>query len=359
MTTAVEPATQRLVRVVARGLLGRGFDAPIDPQQVRRLLVIHTDPRPSNVLYLTPLLRALRDGLPHVRIDLLQTAEGSALVDGLFLVDRIIPFEGRSVWRNPFAIARFLLSLRASDYDAVIDAAPAERFLLSSAVIARATGAPVRIGHGRGDAAHYYTHLLRIDEGERAEVCRQLRLALPLGLGARGLELETSAGAGAERDADALLTRLGLSSGGFVTLVPSTRREERTVDPERLGAILKRLSEARKLPLLVVPPFGDELAATQLAAAAGARAIVLPTLDVASLAALLRRSSLAVMADSSPLPLAVACETPTIGLFTTGDATRFSPPSPRFVALERAARREDLEAALLDAAGRLLPPSAN
>ena len=216
MATETERVFQRAIRAVSRTLLKRGTGGAIEPAGIRRLLVIRSDDRVGNVLLTTPLLRALREGLPHARIDWLIAGNRTPLVDGLFLADSLIPFNKRENQRNPWAFGRMLWRLRSAGYDAVIDAAHHDTFSLSTALLTRWTLSPVRIGHARGDAPHFYTHAVPLPEAPGNDVAMKLQLLKPLGLSPRGFTLETSLGRSPEigRRAETLCsTRWGSAIG--------------------------------------------------------------------------------------------------------------------------------------------------
>ena len=123
-----------------------------------------------------PLLEALRDGLPHRRIDLAAPAAALAVVGGHFVIDTPIALDGR--WRsgNPMASAALWRRLRSARYDLVIDLGMGAAHL-PSALLVRATGAQTRIGRAGEDAEFHYTHV--VTPGADAALLAPLSLALP------------------------------------------------------------------------------------------------------------------------------------------------------------------------------------
>jgi heptosyltransferase-3 len=356
VSTGGELVLQRAVRAVARAALKRGDGNRIDTPSLRRILVVRTDDRVGNVLLTTPLLRALREGLPHVRIDWLVAARRRPLVEGLFLADRLVPYDKRRAARNPVGFSSFLVKLRASGYDAVLDAAHFDAFSLTAAMFTRWTGAPVRIGHDRGDAAHFYSHAVPVPEDTRYDVAVKLGLLAPLGLAPRGYELETSAGTSAEGvgDAEALLGERKLAPHGFFTVNPGARKLDRRVAPERLAQVVQKVSAATGLRALVVWGPGEEALAAEVVDAARNAAVLAPPTDLHLLAAVLRRTALLVTNDTGPMHLGVACGAPVLALFTVADSARWGHPLPTFEAIEGADEHPDLATEAAGAAERLL-----
>jgi len=242
LATGSERALQRAVRAVARTVLRRGAEPPVDPASLRRVLLIRADDRVGNVLLTTPLARSLREGLPHVRIDWLIAQGREPLVDGLFLADRLIPFR-----RNPAALCWLVAALRAGGYDAVIDAAHHDVFSLTSALITRATGASIRIGPARGDAAHFYSHPVAAGSGNDVEA--KLALLGPLGLSPRGHQLETALGLGPAGDAKRaeLLQAARLGDGSFAVVNAAARKRDRRLSARALGKMAHQAPETCRL----------------------------------------------------------------------------------------------------------------
>lgn len=334
MATGSERAIQGAVRALSRAVLAKGSSAPIETKSLRRVLLIRADDRVGNVLLTTPLARALREGLPHVRLDWLVASKRAVAVEGLFLADELIPYDKRRVTRDPLALGRFLAELRSPGYDVVIDAAHHDTFSLTTALLTRWTLAPIRIGPNRGDAAHFYSHPVSIPEDTTYDVAAKLELLAPLGLPNRGWALETSLGTSAESQerAAAILQSAGLAESPFVLMNPGARKVDRRFDPQSFGQLAARLA-AKGLPSLVLWGPGEQGLARQTVEAAGGAAVLAPETDLQVLAALVRRSSLVVTNDTGPMHLGVACSVPVVALFTADVAARWGHPIPTFRAV--------------------------
>jgi ADP-heptose:LPS heptosyltransferase len=344
------------VRAVSRVVLDKGKAAPIEAASLRRILVLRADDRVGNVLLTTPLVRALREGLPHVRIDWLIAGRRRALVDGLFLADKLIPFDVRTMRRNPLVLAHLLWQLRANAYDAVIDAAHHDTFSLTSAMLTRWTSAPVRIGHERGDAAHFYSHPVPAPEGDRSDVAMKLALLGPLGLRPRGWQLETSLGLGpdvAEKSAS-VLAAARLEKTPFLVLNPGARKVERRFPPGAFGIISARIAEATGIRSLVVWGPGEEELAHETVATSKGAAVVAAATDLNLLAGLIRRAAGLITNDTGPMHLGVACGRPVLALFTVDAAARWGHAVPSFRSIAAWPGAADPVKATVEAASELL-----
>jgi ADP-heptose:LPS heptosyltransferase len=321
---------------------------------VRKLLVIRVDERVGNQLLTTPLLRALKLGVPHAELHLLAPRQGH-VVDSPH-VDRRFLWQKRDVFKAPLRFLRLLRDLRRERYDIVVEAGHWSAFSLTASLLARLVGSRAIVGHDRGDAARFLSHPVRHDPVRGSEVPAKLELLRPLGLTPRGLELDTSLGADASAAAaaEALLGAAGLGDRALAVLNPGARLADRRWPPDAYAQVARGLSE-RGLAVLVVWGPGEEPLARAIADGSGACARLAPSTDLALLAALMRRARLVVSNNSGPMHLAVAVRTPTVGVFFSGDSARWGHLVPEFAAAE--VRGEDA-AAVLSACDRLLARAA-
>jgi lipopolysaccharide heptosyltransferase III len=321
---------------------------PLPPAPaIRKLLVIRTDERVGNQLLTTPLLRALKQGLPHAELHLLAAAKPSAVV-ACRHVDRLVPFEKRLAFQRPWRLVALLRALRRERYDVVVEAGHWSGFSLTASLLARvAAGAAPVVGHLRGESGRFLSHPVTHDAANENEVRAKLELLRPFGLTPRGLAPETELGDEPELGA-ALLAASGVA-GPFALLNPGARMADRRWPPAAHAAVARRLA-GRGLAVLVVWGPGEEPLARAVAEAGGAR--LAPPTDLRQLAALLRAARLCVSNNSGPMHLAVAVGTPTVGVFLSGDARRWRHELPAFEAAEP---RGELDAdAVLDACDHLL-----
>jgi ADP-heptose:LPS heptosyltransferase/glycosyltransferase involved in cell wall biosynthesis len=347
IASSVRAEGRRLVVALATLLLPTPR-RPLPPLHAfRKLLVVRSDERVGNQLLTTPLLRALKLGMPHAELHLLAAARQSSVVASRH-VDRVIPFEKRLFFRRPWRLAALLASLRRERYDAVVEAGHWSGFSLTGSLLARvaAGGAPV-VGHLRGESARFLSHPVPHHGANENETRAKLELLRPFGLLPRGLEPETELG----RDpglAARVLASAGVS-GAYAVLNPGARMADRRWPPAAHAGVARGLG-ARGLAVLVVWGPGEEPIARAVADAGGAR--LAPPTSLAELAALLRGARLCVSNNSGPMHLAVAVGAPTVGVFLSGDAARWRHDVAAFEAAEP--RGEGDATAVLAACDRLL-----
>lgn len=333
MSNAIERFAQSSTRLTARMILRREQPHSLDLRSVHRVLVVRVDDRVGNVLLTTPLMRALREGLPHARLDWLIASRRKHLAEGLFLADKLIGWDKA---RSLGTLARTLWQVRRVGYDLAIDASHFDAPSTTSALITRWTGAPTRIGFARADAERFFTHPVQVPEDVRYDVAAKLRLLEPLELPERGWALETILGTGAAERAEAekFLADAGIDPDRFFVVNPGARKHDRRFPPERMGELVAQVASRTKLTPLVVWGPGEKPLAEQTVQAAGGAAKVAPPNDLPLLAAWLRKARLLVTNDTGPMHLGVACGAPVVALFLQADAARWGHPIDTFQAVD-------------------------
>jgi ADP-heptose:LPS heptosyltransferase len=294
----------------------------IDAQALRKVLVVRIDTRVGNVLLTTPLVRALRRGLPQARVDLLVASGKQALVEGL--ADRVLVFAKKDFFRAPWRLIGFLRRLRRERYDLVVEAGHWHAFSFTSLALARLTGAPVRLGHARGLSERFLTHNVAKDPSIEREVASKLELLRPLGIEAAGEHLETTIDSHPEAQ-EAARAIVALAKGApIVALNPGARKPDHRWPASGYGALAARLHEKLgACPLILWGP-GEEEIARAVVTASGGAALLAPPTNLGGLAAVFRQSALVVTNDTGPMHLAVATGVPVVAVLLAEDGARWS-----------------------------------
>jgi ADP-heptose:LPS heptosyltransferase len=145
----------------------------------RRILLI----KPSSlgdVVHALPVLAALRAAYPEAHIAWLVSTSFVPLLDGHPLLNEVISFDRRlygRMLRSPRAtnaFIRFTSALRRREFDLVLDL----QGLFRSGFLARATGAPRRIGFAaaREMAWMFYTERVTCPDADEHAVLKNMRL---------------------------------------------------------------------------------------------------------------------------------------------------------------------------------------
>jgi lipopolysaccharide heptosyltransferase I len=323
-----------------QSLRSRSFD---------RILLI----KPSavgDVIHTLPVLVKLRARYPNARIDWLLTPHIAELVRHHAALSGFIAFAreqyARSIrsWLGAGGLLQLPVLLRRNRYDLVIDLHGQFR----SAVLALASGAPVRIGfdrprgpaptdrrlvpeaykHGWTGAREgswlAYTHRIPIPRLDAHAVDRYLWLAPILGLDDDPPDMTIPIPPSADARIDALLRREAPSAKPLAILVPGTQWQTKHWHGEGFAEVARHLTRTGRQVVLA----GSSAERARCAAVAAWSPGVLDLCGrttLSELAALIRRAEVCVTNDSGSMHLAVALDRPVVSVFGPTDPVWIGP----------------------------------
>lgn len=290
----------------------------------------------GDIVHTLPAAHALRNRFPGARIDWLIENKWRALLVGNPDVNDVIFFD-RTTWRG---ISECVSRLRAAQYSTVIDF----QGLYKSAVLARLSGAPRRIGFAReylreSGAGWFYTEQVAPPTGHVVDQ----NLAVVESLGAEKKTPRFPLWVGEAVDQWVRLERKTHGVEKYFVLSPGGGWMSKCWPAEQYGHLHRRLVS---LPAFAgwrgVVNFGpgERKLAEAVRVAAGEPEPLLLSTDLPQLMALLRRAECFVGGDSGPLHLAVALGTPVVGLYGPTDPARNGPYSAADIVVRNARAEE-------------------
>lgn len=280
----------------------------------------------GDVVHTFPVLSALRNLWPTARFSWVVNRGLRGLLDGHPDLDEVIPFDRSAAGFSPSgvgSVGRFLVGLRRRQFDLVLDL----QGLLRSSLIARATGAPIRIGlaEAREGATRFYTHCIP----STATHAVDRLLAIPEALGA---DISKPRFRVAMEDEDRHWARSAMADlpRPWLLLNIGARWETKRWPPKHFAEIARRASTLLGAGLVAVGAPEDRPLVDEL------RRHLLPLglLDLCGettlprLAALAAESDLFLSNDTGPLHLAAATGAKVIGIYTCTDPARTGPYGP-------------------------------
>ena len=227
------------------------------PDRPRRVLIV----KPSalgDVVTAMPVLRGLRRTFGRdLHVAWLINTNCSDLIAHDSDLDRCVPFERHRLgkaWRSvssALGLWKLLRRLKRGRYDWVIDL----QGLLRSALLARATRAPLRAGFAdaREGAAWFYTHRASVGADQHT-VDRNIALAGELGVEARGEDMTLEVARGAREFAEAFVAEHDLQRR-FVVCVPPTRWQTKLYPLRHWRTVVGALG--RNTPVVLMGAAGD------------------------------------------------------------------------------------------------------
>jgi len=310
----------------------------VDPATLERILIVRLGAL-GDVVHVLPALEALRRALPRARIHwAVETASASLLeghpdLEGIHVIPRK---EWHRSFRRPASWADILKSaegvfrkLRANAFDLALDF----QGNLRSAIVSVLSGAPVRVGFGKGANKEYshlfYTHRVVPADARLHKAAKNLRLLEALGVSADVLPAPRLPDAGlpdsvretlAECTRPLVVIHAGVSPFGALKAYPT-----------RAFAKVGRLfSEGTGGSVLFSYGPGEKEGAEALARESGPRARPAPECrTLPELAALLREADAFLGVDTGPTQLAGAARVPVVALFGPKDPVVYRPLGER------------------------------
>ena len=279
-----------------------------------------------------PVLCALRDHLPNAHLSWVVESRSAAVLQGHRALDRLI-VAPRGWLRSPMVLWRLTRQMRSVRAQIAIDL----QGLAKSAIAARLSGAPVRIGAAAPDGRECSTWLNNrlVNLTATHVVDRYLELLKPLGISRPTPRFDVPRHAEDEIKIGRFVRDRGLG-GGFALLNPGAGWASKRWPVERLAAVARHLGRERRLPSVVVWAGAMERAmADQIITTSGGFAHMAPATTLGELAELARRARMFVGSDTGPLHLAAAVGTPCVGLYGPVSAQRNGPYGSGHIAIQR------------------------
>jgi heptosyltransferase I len=309
----------------------------------------------GDVVHTFPFLNRLRRRYPAARIDwvikpaIAELVRHHPAIDNVLLYPHQAPSRRRqSGWPALAAASRLLAELRSVRYQLVIDL----HGQLRTAILARATGAPHRIGFDRPRAQVWrvserripslarkhawhgaregswlaYTHRLSIPTLDMHAVDRYLRFGSMLGLAEDGIDFSFVIPDRSAARADRLLREQfgDVDDSRLAVVAPGTIWETKHWSVEGFAQVARHLI-GKKLTVVLIGSNGERAVCQQVADAAPGAVNLAGLTTLSELAAVIRRATICITNDSGPMHLAVALDRPVISIFGPTDSLWIGP----------------------------------
>jgi lipopolysaccharide heptosyltransferase I len=279
----------------------------------------------GDIVHALPVLAALRDHWPDAHLSWVVNRGLRSLLDGHPDLDEVIPFDRSKLQLNPSGIAaigRFLVDLRSRKFDVVIDL----QGLLRSGIMARATGAPIRVGldSAREGSRHFYTHRISSPGPEAHAVDRLLKVAEAFGADVSSPRFAPAIGLDDSAWASMAIQCLPRP---LLAINVGARWLTKRWPPSQFAAVARRAVEERGASLILVGAPEDRPLVDELKTALEP----IQTLDLCGrttlpqLAALASEVDVFLSNDTGPLHLAAATGVKTVGVYTCTSPARTGP----------------------------------
>lgn len=284
----------------------------------RKILVI----KPSSlgdVVHSLPFLNALRDSFPKVEIHWIIARGLEGLLDGhpminkLWIINKDVWKQIRGVRTTIKELRSLFKSLKAEKYDLVIDL----QGLLRSGILAKATGAPARIGfkEAREGSRIFYTHTVNAGKDVHA-VDRYLEIAKFLGCDISDIKFPFPLSFNSQ------LSTPNLQLEKYAVIVPGARWETKRWHPESFG----QLASMMHVKSIVVGGESDaDIAGIVVRNSDGNAISAAGKTTLKELIEIMRNARFVVTNDSGPMHIAAALNVPVFAIFGPTNPLRTGP----------------------------------
>jgi lipopolysaccharide heptosyltransferase I len=305
----------------------------------------------GDVVHTIPVLNRLRRRYPDAQIDWLVTPPIAELLRHHPAITNVIEF-AREEWSSPLRLtpfvnyARLAASLRATGYDLVVDM----HGQLRTALLAFATGAPVRVGFDRPRPEVWaasdrefpelarqhawqgaregswlaYTHHIKVPTLDLHAVDRYLNVGPILGLEDGAADFSFPIPAEASARVDQLLRGHAIADAQLLTLAPGTVWETKHWGSGKFAEVARHFMQ-EGFAVTLIGSRRERAVCEKVAGLAPGAVNFAGETSLSELAALIRRSTICVTNDSGPMHLAVALGRPVVSVFGPTDPVWIGP----------------------------------
>ncbi|MDD2273211.1 MAG: glycosyltransferase family 9 protein [Desulfuromonadaceae bacterium] len=266
----------------------------------------------GDLLQLTPTIRALRNSLPHARIDIM--VGNSASID-LFRhhpdIADVLVYDRRGEHRSFSALLSLWKQIRSRSYDLVINfqRSNLKTWFLTSAAL------PCRI-------LTYHKTRKRVLHA----VLDHLKTVKPLGVYPDGEELDLYLSPDDRQYATELFESHAMDNRPVVAINPGASHPVNRWSTAQFAALADRISNELNAAVIIVGGGGDTPLAHDIDRLSSSHPLLLTgTTTLLQLGAVLEKSALLVSGDTGPMHMATAVRTPVIALFGAADPERTGP----------------------------------
>ncbi len=303
---------------------------PLDPERVRKVLVIRVDLL-GDLVFSLPSLSALRAAFPSARIDALVLPYTAGILEAAGVIDRIHELDVNR-YRRPrrpdelLDLVSRIRALRAERYDLAVNFSG-----LVGGLLTVASGAAIRLGHAGDSYSGCFNIAVRGHRYDRAvhEVEYQLDLLRAAGIRAPyAWPALPRTGDRTPRAANSPVSPvLGLPSQPYAVIVPgASNGSAKRWPPRHWAAVGDTLAAERDLPVVLVGGAAERSLADEVAAAMRAPVTNLAgSTTLAELREVLSGAAIVLAGDTGPLHLAAALGRPVVGVYGPTDPTNTGP----------------------------------
>ncbi len=267
----------------------------------------------GDVIFSTPVFKALRKKYPQARISCLAVPRVKAVLEASPCLDEIIVYDERGRHWNPLGKLRLVLQLRQGHFDIA--------FLLhrswTRAVLVFLAGISERVGYDTKKRGCLLTHKAGLLEGDVHRRDHYLNVIESYGVAVEDRACELTVLPQDRSRMEETLRHQGVTREDCLIVVNVGGNWDLKRWPEKnFGLLMHRLVTELHVKVIIPGAAKDVALAKRIAACSTVNPVVLAgKTDLKQLMALMQRADLVISSDSGPLHMASGVGSMTIGLF--------------------------------------------
>lgn len=290
----------------------------IEPGNIKRILITRLNHRVGNILFLTPLIKALEKKLPHTQVDLLLGADFSGLIGQMANVNNIYYVNSKSL-KSPCKLISLIKELNNNNYDLSISPTKSSGSSnISQAFIKAKYKLGFRLEKNISFAnividvpdikheALYSLTLMDTFAGEKLTYEQYLDISLSDDEIIKGKEVLLQ-----------LIGQVNVESKIVIGIFRAARYEKKMADSYWLEYVNRLLKTGDKYIIVDVLGLGDQPVSDQIAS--------VDLSNTRQLACFISALDFFITLDSGPMHLAGAVKTNVIALFNNTSPDKFGP----------------------------------
>lgn len=285
----------------------------------------------GDVVHGLPVLCALREHYPTAFLAWVVEQGAADLLRGHPALDELIVVP-RGWLRRPGQVWRLRQRLRALRFHLTIDL----QGLTKSALAARLSGAPRRIGFGdeKGRELSRWLNNQLIETTASHIIDCNLQLLRKVGVAAPQVQFSLPETAADQSAADRIVARCGVNIP-FAVINPGAGWPSKIWPAERYAQVARHLGRRPLASIVLWAGPNERQWAEQIVSHSGRHARLAPATSLREVASLARRAQVFIASDTGPLHIAAAAGTPCVGLYGPMPAERNGPYGPGHIAIQK------------------------
>ncbi|MBI1804991.1 MAG: glycosyltransferase family 9 protein [Ignavibacteria bacterium] len=276
----------------------------------------------GDVVLTTPIIRSLREKFPNAYIAYVGDKQAVSLLEHNPYLNEIIPFDFSRT--TLFEQPRVMVALRRRKFDVFIDLFCNPR----SALLARASGTPIRIGKEVKGRGRLYTHRIVDDGKPKTAIEYYYQYVQPLGIEPAHRRTEIFLTDDEKREAQNYLKWQDLDlTKPIVGLHPGATWPAKMWQWEKFADLADLVRAKLDAQVVITQGPNDGTLMEAISRKVVGNLLILPVVQLRQLAAIIAQFNVYVANDNGTMHIAAAVGTKTTGIFGPGEENIWFPYS--------------------------------